>query len=133
MAAPDPRTLGFLRAWSAYRARYPGETDLEVLRRMDARILPIFTSTIETPPLPPLTTKLLLTGFVDFVDAMDTKLVGLGHAEFRDHERIAGAKNFFGRPDIDVSNVLQPVEDLGGKSPLQTFAGIRASLWAAIP
>lgn len=133
MNTTDPRTLGFLRAWGAYRARYPRETEVQVLRRMDARILPNFMSTIENPPLAPLTTKLLLSGLVDFVTTMDERLAELGHPEFKQHERIIGAKGFFTREEIDVKDVIEPMPALDGLSPLTAFVNVRKSLWDGIP
>lgn len=122
---------GFLRAWSAYKHRYK-ESELSILKRMDARILPIFMTTIEIPPVAPLTTKTLLLGLVDFVTALDDRLAQLGHPEFRDHPRLVGAKNYFKRDDVDVPDVTAPLESLDNKSPLEVFAAVRGDLWQTI-
>lgn len=127
-----PSNSGFIRAWSAYRHRYPKDSELEVLRRMDARILPIFMTTIETPPLPPLTTKTLLLGLVDFVVALDTRLAELNHSEFQDHPRLKGAKDYFKREDVDILEATTPLEALDNKSPLEMFVAVRSELWQAI-
>jgi hypothetical protein len=133
MTKTDPRTAGFLRAYHSYKLRYTGDSELQLLRRMDARILPCFATTIEHPPLSPLTTKTLLNGLVDFVTAMDNRLAELGHAEFVEHSRIVGAKNFFGREGIDVEDVMKPMVELDNQSPMQAFIAVRKSLWDQIP
>ena len=133
MTTTDPRIAGFLRGYHAYKNRYPGDSEVQRLRRMDARILPTFMSTIETPPEPPLTTKTLLVGLIDFVKAMDDRLAELGHPEFKEHDRIIGAKNFFARDGIDIDVVLTPMEGLENQSPMQAFIAVRASLWDRIP
>lgn len=133
MTVIAPRTLGFQHGYHTYKVRYPRESELQILRRMDARILPLFMSTIEDPPLAPLTTKHLLIGLVDFMIAMDDRLETLDHPEFKQHDRIIGAKNFFAREGIDVSDVLVPHPGLDDKNALEFLTSTRASLWERIP
>ena len=132
MTTISPRVAGFLRGYHAYKNRYPGDSEVEQLRRLDARILPAFMSTIENPPEAPLTTKLLLVGFIDFVTAMDDRLAELGHPEFNKHDRVIGAKNYFARDGIDIADILTPMAALDNKTPMEVFIEVRSRLWKLI-
>ena len=104
------------------------KSELEVLRAIDAQIVPLFLDTIEDLP----TTKETLLGLVGLTNAVDDKLAELGHPEMRDHPRLIGAKGFFANPDTPVEAAVAANPNLGGMSAIQAFGALRGEVWSHI-
>lgn len=105
---------------NSYQTRLPGESEIVLLSKLDARIVPLLSETIDTLP----TTKDTLNGFVAIQAAIDDRLAELGHPEFRDHERLTAAKGYFAAPETTVE---------AAREHLVAYWGIREDLWKKIP
>lgn len=104
-------------AW--YKARHPAEPDIVLLQKIDAKIVHVLISTIDTLPI----YKDQLLGFAEMVEAIDDKLESLGASQFKESEKVRAALNWIKKPSTPVEKILDRLKDPSG------WVTLRNELW----
>lgn len=104
-------------AW--YKARYSDQSDVAILQKIDAKIVHVLVSTIDTLPIQ----KEQLLGFAEMVEAIDEKLDSLGVSEFKESEKVKVALSWIKKPTTPVDKILDRLQDPTG------WIALRNELW----
>ena len=111
---------------ASYKAKYPDESELQLLGRIDAELVPILTETIEYLP----TTKETLNGYVEMIDLIDNRAAELGKPDLKNYERIQKGKAYLLKPETGIAEATKAPE--GGRHPLKIMQDTRAEVWKQI-
>lgn len=112
---------------SGEKRQHPKLNKLEILRSIDAQIVPLFMAIIENLPV----SKQTLLGLVEITREIDNKVAEMGHDGLKTNPRIQTALKYFEAPETTLENVMAP-NPTSGKPVVESFGDLRKSLWAQI-
>lgn len=116
MLDADTRLRAILHS---YKLRFQGESDLKLLKRIDAQLVPLLLDTIEFLP----TTKLTVEGFVTLTQAIDRQLAENGYPAFNTNEKMNKGRAYFLREDVTIDRV---------RELLPKYQELRQELWDTV-
>lgn len=100
-----------------YRRRYPEASEVDLLRKIDAKIVQVLLETMDILPI----TQETIRGFADMVMAIDRKLVELGCAQFYENAKVDQALTW-----LFSTSALDKVPGFLGTS----YRTLREELWS---
>jgi hypothetical protein len=114
---PAPTRLSVVLA--DFQLRFPKLGDIDLLQKIDARILQELMSDNEALPL----TKQRLDGAINFIEAIDIRMGTHGHSDFLKNERNTKAKAYF----RDASTTIEEARE-----NLPTLEEVRGGIWKSL-
>jgi len=100
-----------------YRRRYPEASEVDLLRKIDAKIVQVLLETMDILPISQDTTR----GFVEMIRALDRKLVELGQTQFHENPKVDQALTW-----LFSTSALDKVPGFLGTS----YRTLREELWS---